>query len=141
MSEDTLSIGQVAKRIGCKTETIHYYEKIQLIPRPPRTEGGHRVFSSPYIKQLNFVLRARELGFSILQIRELLTFMEEPAHCCAEVKQLATQHQQNIQQKIADLECLQQALQTMINQCGGSKTDIKDCPIIDALNKEHAYKS
>jgi MerR family mercuric resistance operon transcriptional regulator len=126
-------IGQLAKQANCKVETVHYYEKIGLMPEPPRTEGGHRVYALSHIKRLNFIRRSRELGFSIEQIKELLKFIDEPNHYCGEVKAMAMLQAREVQKKIDDLQRLQFALNKMVNLCKGSSYSIDNCPIIDAL--------
>ncbi len=137
MKPTHFSIGQLAKQANCKVETVHYYEKTDLMPKPPRSEGGHRIYTLSHIKRLNFIRRSRELGFSIQKIRELLRFIDEPDHYCGEVKGMAMLHAREVQQKIDDLEKLKSALNMMIGQCKGSDYSIDDCPIIDALYVEN----
>lgn len=136
MTSVQFSIGQIAKQTKCKVETVHYYEKIGLMPEPPRTQGGHRIYTLSHVKRLHFVRRCRELGFSIEQIKELLKFIDEPNHYCGEVKAMAMLHAKEVQQKIDDLNRLKLALNDMIYQCKGTNYSIKDCPIIDALYYE-----
>ena len=81
MERTLFSIGQLAKRAKCKVETVHYYEKTGLMPDPPRTEGGHRLYDLKHIKRLCFIRRCRELGFSIAQIKELLRFSKKLMTC------------------------------------------------------------
>ena len=133
MTSQCFSIGQLAERAGCKVETVHYYEKSGLMPAPPRTGGGHRVYALVHVKRLNFIRRSRKLGFSIEQIKELLKFIDEPGHYCGEVKAMALLQTQAIQQKIDDLERLKVALSDMSSQCKGRQFTIDNCPIIDAL--------
>jgi len=133
MNSTQFSIGQLAKRARCKVETVHYYEKSGLMPEPPRTEGGHRVYALSHIKRLNFIRRCRELGFSIKQITELLRFLDEPNHYCGEVKAMAMLQAREVQQKINDLQRLKIALNKMVSQCKGARYSIDACPIIDAL--------
>jgi MerR family mercuric resistance operon transcriptional regulator len=133
MNLESFSIGQLAKESGCKVETVHYYEKIGLMPEPPRTDGGHRVFFLSHVKRLNFIRRSRELGFKIEQIRELLKFIDEPDHHCGEDKAVAMQQAKVVQDKINDLQRLYSALNGMVSQCKGRNNSIDDCPIIDAL--------
>ena len=133
MKTTPFSIGQLAKHANCKVETVHYYEKTGLMPEPPRTEGGHRIYALPHVKRLNFIRRSRELGFSIEQIRELLKLIDEPDHSCGEVKAIAMLQVKNAQQKIDDLKRLKLALNKMVSQCKESGNAIDDCPIIDAL--------
>ena len=127
------SIGELAAAAHCKVETVYYYEKISLMPKPPRTEGGHRVYSLDHIKRLHYIRRSRELGFSINQITDLLTFIDEPNHYCGEVKAMAMAHAHNVQQKIDDLHRLKAALNKMVSQCKGKNYKVEDCPIIDSL--------
>ncbi len=133
MQSDRLSIGQLAKRVDCKVETVHYYEKSGLMPKPPRTIGGHRIYGLDHAKRLKFIRRSRELGFSIEQIRSLLRYIDEPGHSCSEVKGVAMAQIRDVQQKIDDLKRLETALAKMIRQCKGDNYSTEDCPIIDAL--------
>ena len=137
MNTTQFSIGQLARQVNCKVETVHYYEKSGLMPEPPRTEGGHRIYALSHIKRLNFIRRCRELGFSIKQIRELLKFIDEPGHYCGEVKAMAMLQAREVQQKIDDLHRLKLALNEMVSRCKGSDDSIDDCPIIDALYIEN----
>jgi MerR family mercuric resistance operon transcriptional regulator len=136
MTDQSYSIGLLAKRAKCKVETVYYYEKEALMPKPPRSEGGHRVYDIKHLKRLNFIRRSRDLGFSLKQVRELLTFIDEPNHCCGEVKSMASLQVQEVQQKIDDLQRLKQALNDMISQCKGDDYAIEDCPIVDSLYVE-----
>lgn len=97
MNSAQFSIGQVAQRAGCKVETVHYYEKTGLMPEPPRTEGGHRVYALLHVKRLNFIRRSRDLGFTIEQIKKLLKFIDEPNHYCGEVKAMAMLQARSVQ--------------------------------------------
>ena len=133
MSIEKFSVGQLAKESGCKVETVHYYEKIGIMPEPPRTEGGHRVYDLNHVKRLNFIRRSRELGFKIEQIKDLLKFIDEPNHYCGEVRAMAMQQARVVQDKINDLQRLQLALNEMVTQCKGSDYSIDDCPIVEAL--------
>lgn len=133
MKFEKYSVGQLAKETGCKVETVHYYEKIGIMPEPPRTEGGHRVYTLPHVKRLNFIRRSRELGFRIEQIKDLLKFIDEPNHYCGEVRAMAMLQARVVQEKIDNLQRLQSALNEMVTQCKGSDNSIDDCPIVDAL--------
>ncbi len=127
------SIGEIAKQSDCKVETIHYYEKIKLMPQPARTQGGHRIYDKTQLKRLRFIRKCRDLGFSIEQIKELLTFIDEPNHFCGEVKALAMVQYRKVQEKIDELKKLQEALNNMIVKCKGEQYTIDNCPIIDSL--------
>jgi len=130
------SIGQLAKQTDCKVETIHFYEKAGIMPKPPRTEGGHRIYTSSDVKRLGFIRRSRDLGFSIEQIKELLKFIDESDHYCGEVKAMAMQQSIEVQKKIDDLLRLKKALYEVVCECKGGGYSIDDCPIIDALYVE-----
>jgi MerR family mercuric resistance operon transcriptional regulator len=127
------SVGELAAAGSCKVETVRYYEKIGLMPEPPRTEGGHRLYSLDLLKRLTFIRRSRALGFPIEQIRGLLHFVDEPGHTCGEVKDMAILQARAVQEKIDDLKRLQKALNDMAARCKGKSYALKDCPIIDAL--------
>ena len=136
MQNQLFSIGQLAKKTNCKVETVHYYEKTGLMPNPPRTEGGHRIYAISHLKRLNFIRRSRDLGFSIEQVKELLKFIDEPDHYCGEIKAMAMQQARAVQQKIDDLERLKAGLSQMVVQCKGQGYSVDDCPIIEALYVE-----
>lgn len=127
------SVGDLAAACECRVETVRYYEKTGLMPEPPRSSGGHRVYSLDHLKRLVFIRRSRELGFTIEQVSELLRFVDEPGHSCGEVKAMAMLQVRSIQEKIDDLKRLQKALNNMAARCKGRSYNIEDCPIIDAL--------
>lgn len=127
------TVGDLATRSGCKVETVRYYEKTGLMPDPPRTEGGHRIYSLEHLKRLFFIRRSRDLGFSIEQVKELLRFVDEPDHTCGEVRGMAMLQARAVQEKIDDLKKLQKALNEMAARCKGGRYTVEDCPIVDAL--------
>lgn len=133
MKNDTYTIGQLSKLTNCKVETVHYYERSGLMPNPPRSAGGHRIYDVNHAKRLKFIRRSRELGFSIEQIKTLLKYIDEPGHSCGEVKSMAIAQAREVQHKIDDLERLKTALNTMVKQCKTEYYPVDDCPIIDAL--------
>ena len=111
ISEKTnYSVGDLVTACGYKVETVRYYEKTGVMPEPPRTMGGHRIYSLKHLKRLVFIRRSRELGFTIEQISELLCFVDEPGHSCGEVKGMATLQTRAVQKKIDHLKRLQKAL-------------------------------
>ncbi len=132
-----LTIGRLARAANCKPETVHYYERIGLMPAPARSPGGHRIYDDGHLRRLHFVRRCRQLGFGIEQIRTLLGFVDEPNHSCGEVRAVATSQAREVEAKIVDLKRLKQALDTMVGQCQGESYPASECPIIDALfNRE-----
>jgi MerR family mercuric resistance operon transcriptional regulator len=128
---ELLTRGALAARSGCNIETIRYYEQIGILPPPPRSLGGHRLYGQDLIKRLTFIRRSRELGFTLEEIRELLRLVDGSNYTCAQVEKLAREHAQDIRRKIADLKKLQSVLLAMASQCTGD--EVPDCPIIDAL--------
>ncbi len=131
--EKVFSVGELASRAGSKVETVRYYEKAGLMPAPPRTPGGHRIYSRGHLKRLVFIRKSRELGFPIEQVRELLKLIDEPSHTCGEVKALAVVQAREVERKIAELKRLRTALNQMAVKCKGGSYTVDDCPIIDAL--------
>lgn len=127
------TIGYVAKVTGCNIETIRYYERIGLLPKPPRSDGGYRMYSAEDIKRLNFIRRSRNLGFHLNEVRDLLSLVDTNTYTCAEVKDITMNHLAETEQKIADLTKLRKVLKDMASQCEGEK--IPECPIIDVLFK------
>lgn len=126
-----LTRGKLALLTGCNIETIRYYEQIGLLPPPPRSASGHRLYGQDLFKRLNFVLRSRDLGFTLEEVRGLLDVVDGGKYTCAQVEGLALEHVRDIQQKIADLKKLKNVLEAMASQCSGNK--VPACPIIDAL--------
>ncbi len=133
-TETTYSIGEVARRSGVKIETIRFYERSGLLALPPRTTGGHRVYGSAAAQRLNFIRRARELGFTLAQVRELLAFADERGATCAEVERLARDHLVEVRSRIADLSRMDVVLSDLVTHCAGDK--VPECPILEALFDE-----
>lgn len=125
------SIGTLSRRTGCNTETIRYYERIGLMPEPPRTVGGHRSYSKAHERRLGFIRRCRELGFSIEEIRVLLGLVDGGDYTCGEVKAVTDRHLDGVRRKIADLGKLERTLQKIGAACAGGR--VPECPIIDSL--------
>ena len=126
-----LSRGILAKRSGVNSETIRYYEKIELMPDPVRSEGGHRIYNDTHLRRLLFIRRCRELGFTLEEISGLLELVDKGDYTCAEVRDRTTVHLDDVRKKIRDLQKMQRTLKTMISQCDGGL--VPECPIIDAL--------
>lgn len=124
-------IGEMSKATGVNIETIRYYERIELMPRPDRTAGGNRQYNQTQLKQLFFIKRSRELGFSIREIRALLAMALNNEFTCGEVHHMTVEHLASVQQKITSLRKLEAALTDMASEC--SRGDVPDCPILDTL--------
>lgn len=126
-----LTRGELAQRTGCNLETIRYYEKVGLLPEPPRATNGYRIYDAAHERRLRFILRGRELGFDIMEIRGLLALMDGGQQTCAEVKARTDRHLADIHAKIADLQRMAQVLTRTAAQCSGDM--VPECPIIEAL--------
>ena len=128
-----LTIGALSERSGVNIETIRYYERAALLPAPPRTQGGHRVYNSDSLRRLVFIRRSRELGFTLDEIRNLLALMSG-GHSCGEVRVVALAHLARIRAKIGDLRRMERTLAATAARCEGG--DAPECPILDALAGE-----
>ncbi len=130
MSSYHLTIGKLSDQTGVNIETIRYYEKIGLMPSPPRKESGHRVYDDALTQRLHFIKRGRELGFSLQSIRGLLG-LEDEKPSCAQVYDIATEHLKDIRKKIADLKKLENSLASVARECDRNETP--DCALLKGL--------
>jgi MerR family mercuric resistance operon transcriptional regulator len=128
-----LTIGKLSEQTGVNVETIRYYERIGLVPAPPRSQGRHRLYDDLHRRRLAFIRRSRALGFSLNDTRDLLGLARGHDLICAEVKALTEQHIADIRGKIRDLRKLDKILSELAGKCKG--TTVPDCPILDALGK------
>lgn len=126
-----LQRGELARRAGCNLETIRYYEKIGLLTEPPRSANGYRIYGDAHIGRLRFILRGRELGFAIEEIRGLMTLVDSGNQTCAEVKARTELHLTDVRAKIADLRRIESILARTAAQCSGDA--VPECPILEAL--------
>jgi len=129
--EGLYSIGQAAERAGVSVKMARYYESIDLMPRAARTHGGYRLYSDNDVHQLVFIRRARALGFGIEEIAQLLTLWRNKRRASAEVKRLALRHVDELNDKIAELEAMRDALRHLARHCHGDARP--DCPILEEL--------
>lgn len=128
---DFISIGILARRSGVTVETIRYYERIGLLPAPPRSAGGYRVYSPAHAERLQFVRRARDLGLSLDEVRRLLSLADQKSRSCGKVHDLAAHHLADIRARIADLKRMERALSLLVRAC--AKGDLPSCPLLEAL--------
>jgi Cu(I)-responsive transcriptional regulator len=126
-----MKIGDLSKLTSTNVETVRYYERIGLLPKPSRTGGNYRTYAAQDVERLKFIRHARGLGFDIADIRSLLDLSEHPERECSEVDQIATRHLQSVENKLRQLEQLQQELIRMLKQCRGGQ--VADCHILLAL--------
>lgn len=126
-----MSRGKLARQTGINSETILYYEKTGLLPEPPRTAGGHRVYDTTHLKALEFVKRARGLGFAPKDVRLFLELNDQANVPCEKARSIAAKHLSHVRQKIADLQQIEALLGDTISRCTHD-ADI-DCAIMDLL--------
>jgi MerR family transcriptional regulator, mercuric resistance operon regulatory protein len=126
-----LTIGRLAAATGVNLETVRYYERIELMPPPARTASGHRAYEQAHVRRLAFIRRARELGFTIADIRTLLALAAPSRVSCAEVREIARTHLNEVRAKLVDLARLEDILAATIAQCSGDPAP--SCPVLDML--------
>lgn len=126
-----ITIGELSRRTGVKVPTIRYYEQIGLMPAPARTEGKQRRYDSAELTRLNFIRHARELGFEVDAIRELLALSAQPDRSCAEVDQITRRHLVEVDRRIEQLQALRLELRRMVGECAHGQ--ISECRIIQVL--------
>jgi DNA-binding transcriptional MerR regulator len=126
-----ISIGELSVRTNVKVPTIRYYEQIGLLAAPPRSEGGQRRYGAEEVERLNFIRHARELGFDLDDVRELLAMSATPQASCHQADSIARNHLGEIDRRIASLNVLRTELARMVDECGHGR--VCDCRIIEAL--------
>jgi MerR family mercuric resistance operon transcriptional regulator len=129
---DAISIGQISRLTGVNIETIRYYERVKMLPAPLRTKSGRRTYGSHEQRILAFIRRARELGFTLDEIRTLLALGAPAQATCAEVKEVASAHLADVRAKLDDLQRLEAILADAVARCTGDT--VPDCPVLDILD-------
>lgn len=128
----TYKIGEAASLAAVNKETVRYYEKRELIPKPDRRRSGYRIFTQRHIDQIRFIKRAQELGFTLKEIKELLELRTNENTTCSQVKKEAKEKYQDVTGKIEDLQRIKETLVTLIKSCNEDGA-INNCPILEAL--------
>ncbi|WP_184036506.1 MerR family DNA-binding protein [Sphingomonas endophytica] len=126
-----LTIGDLGKATNTKVETVRYYERIGLLPKPVRSSGNYRTYGAAELGRLSFIRRARDLGFSLDQVRALLSLSDDRTCDCAGVDRIANEHLREVDRKLADLTALRRELKAVIESCDGGT--VAECRIIEAL--------
>ena len=129
----TMTIGRLAKQAGVNIDTIRYYERNGLIPEPVRRSSGYREYSGADAARLRFILRAKDLGFTLAEIGELLSLSAD--RDVSGVKRRAEEHLAQVERKIKELQRIRRGLKTLVAACPGHG-DLERCPIVAALNGE-----
>jgi MerR family mercuric resistance operon transcriptional regulator len=128
---ESLTIGKLSRLTGVHIETIRYYERVKMLPKPPRTTGGRRAYDHTHMRVLALIRRSRELGFSPDEVRALLRLGSEKAPC-RQVRDIALVRLNDIRAKIADLRKLERLLAKTVAKCTG--TTAPECPVLDILD-------
>jgi MerR family mercuric resistance operon transcriptional regulator len=135
---DNFAIGELSRQTGVNIETVRYYERIRILPAPPRTVTGRRIYDYTHLRTLEFVRRSRELGFSLNEIRALIRLGGPEKATCGQVREIAARHLEDIRAKLNDLKKLERLLARTLVQCSG-KT-VPDCPILDIIDIQRFKK-
>ena len=130
-----LTIGKVASRAGLSIDTVRYYEREGLLEKPARSASGYRHFPSDAVARLCFIQQAKELGFSLHEIKELLSLRVTPGRSCADVRAHAEHKIADVDRRIARLRRVRGALMKLASACSG-KGPVSQCPILEALGKK-----
>ena len=136
-ASNTLNIGLAAAQAGVSAKMARHYESLGLLPPISRTEAGYRQYGDKEVHTLRFIKRARNLGFSIPEIADLLKLWQNKQRTSASVKRLVSVHLLDLEQRIQELETMKRALQRLLANCPGGL--LADCPILDELGQDHPH--
>jgi len=134
-----IQIGKVAERTGLSIDTIRFYQKIGLVKQPARSEGGFRLFDDADIKDLAFIKKAQELGFSLIEIKQLSFLNQDHDHACSQVRDLLSNKLKDVREKAAQLSRLETELNKALRQCNRDlhshqrSAHGECCPVLEAL--------
>ncbi|GJQ43420.1 MAG: heavy metal-responsive transcriptional regulator [Ignavibacteriaceae bacterium] len=129
-------VGEIAKMVDMNVETLRYYEKIKLMPKPKRKESRYRLYDDNDLRRLKFIKRAKELGFTLKEIKELLNLKIESTATCGDVKHLAEHKLNDIEERIKDLKNIKSVLVKLINQCVCEEVSTEECPILEVIESK-----
>jgi len=135
----SMKIGEVADRGGVNLQTIRYYEREGLLPQPPRLPSGYRVYSEPTVRRLRFIKRAQELGFTLAEIRDLLSLRIDHDRDRSEVRAIAEAKVADIEEKIRTLSAMKEALGRLTEHCSGHGP-ASECPILESLDSDEELR-
>ena len=133
----SLKIGEVAERAEVNLQTIRYYEREGLLPEPPRLESGYRMLPRDAVRRVRFIKRAQELGFSLAEIKELLSIQIDSGKDCSDVQRLARAKVADIEEKIRTLTAMKRVLGGLADACPGCGPS-SECPILESIEAESA---
>ena len=135
---ENISIGDLSKHTGVNVETIRYYERIKMLPLPPRTANGRRVYGPAEKRTLIFIRRARDLGFTLEEIRALLALGGPERASCTDVHKIASTHLESVRSKLSDLIKLETILAETVARCSEDATT--NCPVLDILDGGRTFE-
>ena len=135
MPAEAFPIGVLSRQSGVNIETVRYYERVGLLPKPVRSQGGYRLYRAGDVERLGFIRRARDLGFSLDEVRRLLDLADQKSRSCRRVHDIAAEHLVEVRAKIADLRRMERVLGTMVTAC--AKGTMPDCPLLEALGESN----
>lgn len=130
---DALKVGEVAKQAGVNLQTVHYYERRGLLPKPPRTGSNYRAYPASAVRRVRFIKRAQVLGFTLHEIGELLSLQAGPRSRCADVRERAQAKMRDIDARVRSLQAMRRALTKLIAECV-EEEPVSRCPILEALD-------
>ncbi|WP_137889190.1 heavy metal-responsive transcriptional regulator [Pseudomonas sp. 2FE] len=136
-----LTIGKLATATGVSTDTLRYYEQMELIAPDGRSASGYRLYGLATSQRVRFVRQAQACGFSLPEIRQLLTLRADHAACCGGVRQLALEKKLRLEQKIRVMQEMSRALDQLIESCADETLTVDDCPILAALEQSRMQGS
>ncbi|NCS82044.1 MAG: Hg(II)-responsive transcriptional regulator [Ignavibacteria bacterium CG_4_8_14_3_um_filter_37_9] len=126
-------VGQIAEEVGINVETIRYYEKLKLLPKPKRRESRYRIYDETDLKRLSFIKRAKELGFTLKEIKELFGLKIDSDARCGDVKHLTEHKLKDVDNRISDLKKIRHVLVKLITQCVNEEVSSDECPILESI--------
>ncbi len=133
---DEMTRSEVAERVGVNPETLRYYERKALIPTPPRSDGGFRLYDESYVDRLRFIQRAKDLGFTLSEIKGLFDLRVDEEATCRDVRAQAEEKIEEVEAKMEDLRRIRNALTTLAEACRDQVGPTSECPILDSLEDE-----
>jgi Cu(I)-responsive transcriptional regulator len=133
-----MNIGQAAEQSGVSAKMIRHYESIGLVERARRTDGGYRIYTDNDVHTLRFIRRARDLGFSMKEIAQLVGLWRNRRRASGDVRRVAQQHITDLDQKIAELQAMRRTLTELMQHCHGDRRP--ECPILDDLSGDHRWR-
>lgn len=135
---DGMTRGEVADKADVNPETLRYYERKELIPKPRRSDGGIRLYDESYVERLRFIRRAKELGFTLAEIKGLLELRVDEGATCRDVKARAETKIEEVEARIRDLRRIRDALSRLSDSCDRKDEPTSECPILDALDADRS---